>query len=189
MWQDFEEKLYSETSEQRTHWGQDPCPLFRGCPYLGGWLAGHTSDLELVNRFNTEGCGLQEAESASLDQTCSAGQKSTKKHRSGQAIWVTMSKGWCYSYDLCSQFWPLFAFGGYFVQIAVRWGWAGCLLSGVERCPLLGGSKCTISMGRVIRGMEFVRCTEMSASRRVRYKRFHCTPTTHNYQVLDICII
>ena len=34
-------------------------------------------------------------------------------------------------------------------------GRAGCPLSGVERC---GGSKCTISMGRAIGGMEFVRC-------------------------------
>ena len=34
-------------------------------------------------------------------------------------------------------------------------------LSGVERCPLLGGSKCTISIGRAIGGMEFVRCTEV----------------------------
>ena len=41
------------------------------------------------------------------------------------------------------------------------WGHAGCLLSGVERCPLLGGSKCTISMGKAIGGMEFVRCTEV----------------------------
>ena len=38
---------------------------------------------------------------------------------------------------------------------------AGCPLSGVERCPLLGGSKCTISIGRAIGGMEFVRCTEV----------------------------
>ena len=52
-------------------------------------------------------------------------------------------------------------FGGCFVQIAVLWGYAGCLLSKVERCPLLGGSKCTISIGRVIRGMEFVRYTEV----------------------------
>ena len=33
--------------------------------------------------------------------------------------------------------------------------------SGVERCPLLGGSKCTISIGRAIGGMEFVCCTEV----------------------------
>ena len=52
-------------------------------------------------------------------------------------------------------------FWGYFVQIAVLWGRAGCLLSGIERCPLLGGSKCTISIGRAIRGMEFVHCTEV----------------------------
>ena len=33
-----------------------------------------------------------------------------------------------------------------------------CWLSVVQsrRCPLLGGSKCTISIGRVIEGMEFV---------------------------------
>ena len=54
------------------------------------------------------------------------------------------------------RFWRL-----YFVQIAVLWGRAGCLLPGVERCPLLGGSKCTISMGKAIGGMEFVRCTEV----------------------------
>ena len=57
--------------------------------------------------------------------------------------------------------WPLSAFRGYFVQIAVLWGRAGCPLSGVERYPLLGGSKCTISMGRAIGGMKFVRRTEV----------------------------
>ena len=36
--------------------------------------------------------------------------------------------------------------------------------SGVGRWPLLGGSKCTISMGRAIGGMEFVRCTEVVRS-------------------------
>ena len=41
------------------------------------------------------------------------------------------------------------------------WGHAGCPLSRVERCPLLGGSKCTISIGRAIGGMEFVHCTEV----------------------------
>ena len=53
------------------------------------------------------------------------------------------------------------AFGGYFLQIAVLWGRAGCPLSRVERCPLLGGSKCIICMGRAIEGMECVRCTEV----------------------------
>ena len=38
---------------------------------------------------------------------------------------------------------------------------AGCPLSGVERCPLLGSSECTISMGRAIGGTEFVRGTEV----------------------------
>ena len=52
-------------------------------------------------------------------------------------------------------------FGGYFVQIAVLWGYAGCPLSGVERGPLLGGSKCTISIGRAIGGIQFVHCTEI----------------------------
>ena len=37
----------------------------------------------------------------------------------------------------------------------------GCPLSGVERCPLLGGSKCTISIGRAIGSMDFIRCTEV----------------------------
>ena len=59
------------------------------------------------------------------------------------------------------RFWSLSAFGGYFVQIAVLWGHAGYLLSRVERCLLLAGSKCTISIGRAIGGMEFVRCTEV----------------------------
>ena len=49
----------------------------------------------------------------------------------------------------------------YFVQIAVLWGHDGCPLSRVERCPLLGGSKCTISIGRAVGCMEFVRCTEV----------------------------
>ena len=40
-------------------------------------------------------------------------------------------------------------------------GHTGCQLSEVERCPLLGGSKCTISIGRAIGVMEFVRCTEV----------------------------
>ena len=29
---------YSKTSEQRTHWGGAICPLWRGCPLLGGFL-------------------------------------------------------------------------------------------------------------------------------------------------------
>ena len=52
-------------------------------------------------------------------------------------------------------FWRLF------LQTAVLRGHAGCLLSGVERCLLLGGSKCTISIGRAIGGMKFVCCTEV----------------------------
>ena len=66
-----------------------------------------------------------------------------------------------YSYDLCLRFSSPSTFGGNFVQIAVLWGRAGCPLSGVERCPLLGGSKYTISMGRSIGGMVFVRFTEI----------------------------
>ena len=66
-----------------------------------------------------------------------------------------------FAYDLCLRFWSPSTFGGYFVQIAVLWGHAGCLLCGVEKCPLLGGSRCTISIGRAIGGMEFVRCTEV----------------------------
>ena len=27
---------YSGTSEQRTHWERNHCPLLGGCPYLGG---------------------------------------------------------------------------------------------------------------------------------------------------------
>ena len=33
--------------------------------------------------------------------------------------------------------------------------------SGVERCALLGDSKCTISIGGAIGGMKFVRCSEV----------------------------
>ena len=41
------------------------------------------------------------------------------------------------------------------VQIAVLWGHAGCPLSGVERCPLLGGSKCSYYFyGKSNRGHE-----------------------------------
>ena len=32
---------YSKTSEQRTNWGQQRCPLLRGSPYLGGYRGGH----------------------------------------------------------------------------------------------------------------------------------------------------
>ena len=53
------------------------------------------------------------------------------------------------------RFWRLF------YTDAVLWGHAGCLLSGVERCPLLGVSKCTISIGRAIGNMEFVRYAEV----------------------------
>ena len=81
------------------------------------------------------------------------GQKSTKNEGVDR-----LSEQQCQKFDvLCSRFWPLSAFGGHFVQIAVLWGRAGCPLSGVERCPLLGGSEYTISMGRAIGGTEFVR--------------------------------
>ena len=40
-------------------------------------------------------------------------------------------------------------------------GHAGCPLLGVGRCLLLGCSKCIISIGRAIRGMGFVHCTEV----------------------------
>ena len=53
------------------------------------------------------------------------------------------------------------ALRGHLLQAAIVWGHAGCPLSGVEKCPLLRGSKCTISIGRAIRGMGFVRCTEV----------------------------
>ena len=56
---------------------------------------------------------------------------------------------------------PLLEVSYFSIQIAVLWRRAGCPLSGVERCPLLGGSKCTISMGGAIGGMEFVRYTEV----------------------------
>ena len=56
-------------------------------------------------------------------------------------------------FSIC--FWRLFC------TDCCPWGHTGCPLSGVERYPLLGGSKCTISIGRAIGGMEFVRCTEV----------------------------
>ena len=63
---------------------------------------------------------------------------------------------------ICAHgFWSPSTLGGYFVQIAVLWGHTGCPLSGVERCLLLGGSKCNISIGRAIGGMEFIRCIEV----------------------------
>ena len=40
-------------------------------------------------------------------------------------------------------------------------GHGQCPLSGVERCPLLGGSKYTVSMVKSIGGIELVRCTEV----------------------------
>ena len=30
-------ELYSETSEEGTLWDRSVCPLFGGCPFLGGW--------------------------------------------------------------------------------------------------------------------------------------------------------
>ena len=62
--------IYSETSEQRTHWGQDSCLLYIERLSLSRRLTGWPQpNLELVNRFNAEGCGLQGAESANLVQT------------------------------------------------------------------------------------------------------------------------
>ena len=29
---------YGKTSEQRAHWGRAICPLYKGCPLLGGFL-------------------------------------------------------------------------------------------------------------------------------------------------------
>ena len=102
-----------------------------------------------------------EAESAILDQTRSAWTKIDKTKE-----WTDYLSNKCQKFDgiliiyACS-FWSPSAFGGYFVQIAVLWGHAGCLLSRVERCPLLGGSKCIISIRRAISGMEFVCYTEV----------------------------
>ena len=55
------------------------------------------------------------------------------------------------------RFWRLFNL----YRLLSFWGHAGCPLSRVERCLLLGGSKCSISIGRAIRGTEFVHCTEV----------------------------
>ncbi len=51
-------------------------------------LATCTPNLELVNRFYAEGCGLQEAESACFDQTCSAWGKIDKTKARGGHIYT-----------------------------------------------------------------------------------------------------
>ena len=107
--------------------------------------------------FYAEGCGVQEVESASLNQIRATWAKIDKTKE-----WTDYLSNKCQdSYDLYLQFWSPSTFEGYFVQIAVLWGYAGRPLSRVERCPLLSGSNCTISMGRAIGGMEFVRYTEV----------------------------
>ena len=75
-----------------------------------------------------------------------------------------MSKVWSCSYDLYLRFLSPPALVGYFIQIAsaVLWDHTGCPLSGVERCPLLDGSKCIVLIERAIGGMEFVHCTEVA---------------------------
>ena len=72
--------VYSETSEERTRWEQDSCPLLRGCPYVRGWLAGHTPNLELSFKAR---CWISKSELNILNR-----QKSTRQ-RSGQSIWAT----------------------------------------------------------------------------------------------------
>ena len=119
----------------------------------------------LILGFNTEGCGLQEAESASLDQTRSAdGQKSTKNEGVDR-----LSEQQCQKFDVILMIYargfglcPLLEIILYrLLFFGLLWGQAGCPLSGVERCPLLGGSECTICMGRAIGDTVFVRCTEV----------------------------
>ena len=107
--------------------------------------------------FYAEGCGIQEAESASLNKIRATWAKIDKTKE-----WTDYLSNKCQdSYDLYLRFWSPSTFEDYFVQIAVLWGHTGRPLSRVERCPLLGGSNCTISMGRAIGGMEFVRYTEV----------------------------
>ena len=108
--------------------------------------------------FYAEGCGLQEAESASLDQTRSAWAKIDKTKE-----WTDYLSNKRQKFDGILMIYACnFGLRPFLeVIIAVLWGHAGCPLSEVERCPLLGGSKCTISIRRAIGGMEFVRCTEV----------------------------
>ena len=66
-------------------------------------------------------------------------------------------------------------------------GQAVCPLSGVRRCPLLGGSKCTIYIVRSIRGgggTRFVRCLEV-----VRFSE--CVPLSFQGPLchINICIV
>ena len=53
------------------------------------------------------------------------------------------------------------AVGGQYVLTKANSGRGQCPLFRVEKCPLLGGSKCTIYMVRSIGGTGFVRCTEV----------------------------
>ena len=55
----------------------------------------------------------------------------------------------------------LSAVGGQYALAKANPGQGQCPLFGVERCPFLRGSKCTIYMGRSIGGTGFVRCTEV----------------------------
>ena len=55
----------------------------------------------------------------------------------------------------------LSALGGQYVLAKANPGQGQCPLFGVERCLLLGGSKCTIYMVRSIGGAGFVRCMEV----------------------------
>ena len=113
----------------------------------------------MLIRFYAEECGLQEAESASLDQTRSVWAKTkewadylSNKHQKFDVILMIYVCGFGLRLLLEVILYRLLSFGG---TLAVR------CQSRVERCPLLGGSKSTISIGRAIRGMEFVRCTEV----------------------------
>ena len=55
----------------------------------------------------------------------------------------------------------LSAVGGQYVLAKANLEQSQCPLFGVERCPLLGGYKCTIYMVGSIGGTGFVRCTEV----------------------------
>ena len=75
-----------------------------------------------------------------------------------------MSKACFYCHDFRLRLRCPSALGGNFVQTTVLWWHALCPLSGVERCPLLGGSKCIIYMAKSIGGTGFVRCIEVVRS-------------------------
>ena len=118
-----------------------------------------------MHGWNAEGCGLQEAESTSLDQTCSAcrsssscedllcqttlhGQKSTKKNlkkKQKQKEWTDYLSNNVKSLMLiilmiCASGFDLCPLLEVILYRLLSLALGSGPLSGVERCSLLGGS-------------------------------------------------